>query len=160
VASLVEADTTGGHDNILGTAQYSAPEYFLGEGGTTRSDIFSLGVLTYQMLTGKLPYGAEVAKCRTRAAQNRLRYDSVLDEDRDIPAWIDGVLRKAVHPDPVKRYGELSEFLYDLRHPNQAFLDKTRPPLLERNPVAFWKGVSLILAAVIVVMVALKSTTG
>jgi serine/threonine protein phosphatase PrpC len=160
VASLMEADTTGGHDNILGTAQYSAPEYFLGEGGTTRSDIFSLGVLTYQMLTGKLPYGAEVAKCRTRAAQNRLRYDSVLHEDRDIPAWIDGVLRKAVHPDPAKRYGELSEFLYDLRHPNRAFLDKTRPPLLERNPVAFWKGVSLILAAVIVVLVALKSTTG
>jgi serine/threonine protein phosphatase PrpC len=160
VASLMEADTPGGHDNILGTAQYSAPEYFLGEGGTTRSDIFSLGVLTYQMLTGKLPYGAEVAKCRTRAAQNRLRYDSVLHEDRDIPAWIDGVLRKAVHPDPAKRYGELSEFLYDLRHPNRAFLDKTRPPLLERNPVAFWKGVSLILAAVIVVLVALKSTTG
>lgn len=159
VASLMEADTPGGHDNILGTAQYSAPEYFLGEGGTTRSDIFSLGVLTYQMLTGKLPYGAEVAKCRTRAAQNRLRYDSVLHEDRDIPAWIDGVLRKAVHPDPAKRYGELSEFLYDLRHPNRAFLDKTRPPLLERNPVAFWKGVSLILAAVIVVLVALKSTT-
>jgi serine/threonine protein phosphatase PrpC len=159
VASLMEADTPGGHDNILGTAQYSAPEYFLGEGGTTRSDIFSLGVLTYQMLTGKLPYGAEVAKCRTRAAQNRLRYDSVLHEDRDIPAWIDGVLRKAVHPDPAKRYGELSEFLYDLRHPNRAFLDKTRPPLLERNPVAFWRGVSLILAAIIVVMVVLKSTT-
>lgn len=160
VASLMEADASGGHEDILGTAQYSAPEYFLGEGGTTRSDIFSLGVLTYQMLTGKLPYGAEVAKCRTRTAQNRLRYDSVLDEDRDIPAWIDGVLRKAVHPNPAKRYGELSEFLYDLRHPNQAFLDKTRPPLLERNPVAFWKGVSLVLAVVIVVMVALKSTTG
>ncbi|MGC1175906.1 protein kinase domain-containing protein [Polaromonas sp.] len=160
VASLMEADASGGHEDILGTAQYSAPEYFLGEGGTTRSDIFSLGVITYQMLTGKLPYGAEVAKCRTRAAQNRLRYDSVLDEDRDIPAWIDGVLRKAVHPNPAKRYGELSEFLYDLRHPNQAFLDKTRPPLLERNPVAFWKGVSLVLAVVIVVMVALKSTTG
>jgi len=160
VASLMEADTPGGHENILGTVQYSAPEYFLGEGGTTRSDIFSLGVITYQMLTGKLPYGAEVAKCRTRAAQNKLRYDSVLHEDRDIPAWIDGVLRKAVHPNPAKRYGELSEFLYDLRHPNQAFLDKTRPPLLERNPVAFWRGVSLILAAVIVVLVALKSTAG
>lgn len=159
VASLMEADTPGGHENILGTAQYSAPEYFLGEGGTTRSDIFSLGVITYQMLTGKLPYGAEVAKCRTRAAQNKLRYDSVLHEDRDIPAWIDGVLRKAVHPNPAKRYGELSEFLYDLRHPNQTFLDKTRPPLLERNPVAFWRGVSLILAAVVVVMVALRSTT-
>lgn len=160
VASLMDADAPGGPGNILGTVQYSAPEYFLGEGGTTRSDLFSLGVITYQMLTGKLPYGAEVAKCRTRAAQNKLRYDSVLYDDQGIPAWIDEVLRKAVHPDPAKRYGELSEFLYDLRHPNQAFLDKARPALLERNPVAFWRGVSLILAAVIVVYVALKSTAG
>jgi serine/threonine protein phosphatase PrpC len=160
VASLMDADTPGGPGNILGTVQYSAPEYFLGEGGTPRSDLFSLGVITYQMLTGKLPYGAEVAKCRTRAAQNKLRYDSVLYDDQGIPAWIDEVLRKAVHPDPAKRYGELSEFLYDLRHPNQAFLDKARPALLERNPVAFWRGVSLILAAVIVMYVALKSTVG
>jgi serine/threonine protein kinase len=165
VASLVEVDTDkpGGEGDILGTAQYSAPEYFLGEGGTTRSDLFSLGVITYQMLTGKLPYGAEVAKCRTRAAQNKLRYDSALYDDRGIPAWIDGVLRKAVHPNPAKRYGELSEFLYDLRHPNQAFADKARPALLERNPVAFWRGVSLILAAVIVALVAfvaMKSTAG
>jgi serine/threonine protein phosphatase PrpC len=160
VASLMDADTPGGPGNILGTVQYSAPEYFLGEGGTTRSDLFSLGVITYQMLTGKLPYGAEVAKCRTRAAQNKLRYDSALYDDQGIPAWIDEVLRKAVHPDPAKRYGELSEFLYDLRHPNQAFLDKARPALLERNPVAFWRGVSLILAAVIVMYVALKSTVG
>ncbi|EJL80629.1 serine/threonine protein phosphatase [Polaromonas sp. CF318] len=163
VASLVEADTPGapgGRDNILGTAQYSAPEYFLGEGGTTRSDIFSLGVITYQMLTGRLPYGAEVAKSRTRAAQNRLRYDSALRDDREIPAWIDDVLRKAVHPDPARRYGELSEFVYDLRHPNRAFLHKTRQPLLERNPLAFWRGLALVLAAVIVVMLALKSTTG
>ena len=160
VASLMEAETPGGQPGLLGTAQYSAPEYFLGEGGSPRSDIFSLGVITYQMLTGRLPYGAEVAKSRTRAAQSQLRYDSALRDDREIPAWIDGVLRKAVHPNPAKRYGELSEFVYDLRHPNQAFLHKTRQPLLERNPLAFWKGLSLVLAVVIVVMLALRSTTG
>ena len=44
---------------ILGTEQYTAPEYFLGEGGTPRSDQFSLGVITYQMLSGGLPYGAD-----------------------------------------------------------------------------------------------------
>lgn len=157
VASLTEAAAPGEPDPVLGTAQYAAPEYFLGEGGTTRSDIFSLGVITYQMLTGRLPYGAEVAKCRTRAAQNRLRYDSALHDDREIPAWIDGVLRKALHPNPARRYDELSEFLYDLRHPNRAFLDKTRPPLLERNPLLFWKGVSLIMAAIIVVLVGVQA---
>ena len=154
VPGVLEISSPFERNTLLGTAQYSAPEYFLGESGSTRSDIFSLGVITYQMLSGKLPYGVNVVKCRTRAAQRKLRYRSVLNEEREIPAWIDGVLQKAVHIDPLKRYGELSEFTYDLRHPNKAFLNKTRPPLMERNPVAFWQGVSLILAILLLVQLA------
>ena len=152
VAGIMEIATPIERPNVLGTAQYSAPEYFLGESGTARSDIFSLGVITYQMLAGRLPYGTQVAKTRTKSAQNKLMYDSVLDDDREIPAWIDEALRKAVHPNPYKRYEELSEFLFDLRHPNKEFLNKTRAPLLERNPVAFWKGVSFILAVIIAIL--------
>ena len=157
VASIMEVAPIGQDEKILGTAQYTAPEYFLGEAGSPQSDLFSLGVIAYQMLSGRLPYGAEVAKSRTLSAQRTLQYASVLHEDRDIPAWIDGVLRKAVHPNPAKRYEELSEFLYDLRHPNEAFLGKTRAPLLERNPVAFWKGLSLMLALAVLVLVALRA---
>jgi serine/threonine protein phosphatase PrpC len=137
---------------ILGTAQYTAPEYFLGEPGSPRSDLFSLGVITYQMLSGRLPYGTAVSRSRTKQAQLRLTYESVLRRDREIPAWIDYALRKAVHPDPSKRYRELSEFVYDLRHPSRAFLTQTRPPLLERDPVRFWKGLSLLLAAIILLL--------
>lgn len=154
VAGLLEINSPIEQINVQGTAQYTAPEYFLGEAGTSRSDMFSLGVITYQMLTGKLPYGAQVAKCKTRAAQNKLSYDTVLDDEREIPAWIDDVLKKAVHPNPYKRYEELSEFIYDLRHPNKAFLNKRRAPLMERNPVFFWKSVSFILAIVIVILLA------
>ncbi len=139
-------------DNLLGAAQYSAPEYFLGASGTPRSDMFSLGVITYQMLTGKLPYGTEVAKCKTATAQNKLRYDSMTYEHRDIPAWVDDAIRTAVRPSPYKRYEDLSEFIFGLRHPNQAFLSKTRQPLLERNPVAFWKGLAFILMIIIVAL--------
>ncbi|MGZ8239298.1 MAG: protein kinase domain-containing protein [Methylobacter sp.] len=152
VAGIMEMTTPIRHDNILGTAQYTAPEYFLGEQGSERSDMFSLAVIAYQMLTGKLPYGAEVAKCKTKAAQNKLMYDSLRYENREIPAWVDDAIRKAVHPNPYKRYEDLTEFIYDLRHPNRAFLNKTRPPLLERNPVAFWKGVSFILALIVVIL--------
>ena len=157
VASIMEVDVTGPQDNMLGTAQYSAPEYFLGESGTPSSDLFSLGVITYQMLSGRLPYGAEVAKSRTLAAQRRLQYASVLHEDRDIPAWIDGVLRKAVHPSSAKRYEDMSEFIHDLRHPNATFLLRTRQPLLARNPVAFWQGLSLVLALMVLVLFALRT---
>ena len=149
VAGIVEIDTPVQQFHIQGTAQYTAPEYFLGENGTRYSDQFSLGVITYQMLSGRLPYGAEVAKTRTKAAQRKLNYISVLDEDREIPAWMDDTIKKAVHPDPYKRYEALSEFIYDLRHPSRAFLNKTKPPLIERNPVAFWQGVSIILTIII-----------
>jgi serine/threonine protein kinase len=152
VAGLMELTTLIEQNNLLGTAQYTAPEYFLGESGTARSDLFSLGVIAYQMLSGKLPYGAQVAKSRTKAAQRKLQYISVLNDDREIPAWIDETIKKAVHPDPYKRYEELSEFLFDLRHPNKEFLNKTRPPLMERNPVFFWKSVSFILTVVIAIL--------
>ena len=152
VAGIVEMATAIERSDILGTAQYTAPEYFLGEPGTARSDMFSLGVITYQMLSGRLPYGTEVAKSRTQAAQRKLRYRSVLDPEREIPAWIDGVLRKAVHPDPLKRYEALSEYVYDLRHPNKAFLSETRPALVERHPALFWQVVSLVLAVIVFVL--------
>jgi len=156
VAGVVESSLSPESGAILGTHQFTAPEYFLGEAGSAASDMFSLGVIAYQMLSGRLPYGAEVAKTRTRSAQRGLRYDSVLHEDREIPAWVDDVLRKAVHPDPLQRYEALSEFVHDLRHPSQAFLSRTRPPLIERHPVRFWKTVSAVLAAVVVVLVFLR----
>lgn len=152
VAGLLESAATDEPEPILGTVQYTAPEYFLGERGTAHSDLFSLGVITYQMLSGRLPYGADVAKSRTRSAQMKLKYRSVLDDDREIPAWVDYVLKKAVHPNPYRRYDLLSEYVYELRYPSQDFLRQARPPLLERNPVAFWQGVSFILAVIIAVL--------
>ena len=142
-------------EEILGTVQYTAPEYFIGEAGTPRSDLFSLGVITYQMLTGRLPYGAQVSRIRTPAAQNQLVYASALHERREIPAWIDGVLMRAVHPNPLKRYETLSEFVHDLRHPNLAYLNKTRPALLDRNPLRFWQVLAFVLALAVIVLLGL-----
>ena len=128
VAGVVEAAPSGNRNDILGTAQYTAPEYFLGESGTSRSDLFSLGVITYQMLTGRLPYGAAAAKARTRiAVQPGWSTARPRTATARFPVWIDGMLEQAVHPDPFKRYDSLSEFLHDLRHPNanyrQHFID-------------------------------------
>ncbi|NMK44716.1 bifunctional protein-serine/threonine kinase/phosphatase [Achromobacter sp. Bel] len=137
---------------MLGTAQYAAPETFLGEAGTARSDLYSLAAVLYHMLSGRLPYGAEVARARSRAAQLRLKYVSVLDADRELPAWIDGVLSPALHPDPAARTAELSEFTHALRHPPDAARRGERLPLLERNPLAFWKGLCLIQFIVILIL--------
>ncbi|MGA9090362.1 MAG: bifunctional protein-serine/threonine kinase/phosphatase [Bradyrhizobium sp.] len=154
IAGVAEAAPFIAGNEILGTAQYTAPEYFLGESGSSLSDMFSLGVIGYQMLTGKLPYGAQIAKVRTRSQLGKLGYRSALDDNREIPAWIDGALRKAVQPAPDKRYESLSEFIFDLRHPNPKFLDASATPLIERNPTLFWKCTTAILVCVIVALLA------
>jgi serine/threonine protein phosphatase PrpC len=156
ITGVVEAAPPMEHQDILGTAQYTAPEYFLGESGSPRSDMFSLGVITYQMLTGKLPYGTQIAKARTRSQFNKLRYSSAVDDSSEIPAWIDGALRKAVHPDPYKRYESLSEYTFDLRHPNAKYLNASPTPLMERNPLLFWKCTTAILACIVVVLLAIQ----
>ena len=152
IAGIADDTLSSIDDNILGTAQYTAPEYFLGDHGSSRSDIFSLGVIAYQMLTGRLPYGAQVAKARTKSQQRKLRYKSVLDDNRDIPAWIDGALKKAVHPDPLRRYDELSEFMFDLRHPNKNLLELSSAPLAARNPLLLWKLLSGGLFVVVLIL--------
>ena len=152
ITGVAETRPAADRSDILGTAQYTAPEYFVGESGTPSSDLFSLGVITYQMLTGRLPYGAEMAKARTKSQQRQLRYDSVLDDNREIPAWIDGVLKRAVHPDPLKRYEALSEFTHDLRQPNERYVVPTA--LIERNPLLFWKSVTVMLALMVIWLLA------
>jgi serine/threonine protein kinase len=149
VAGIMEITTPIERVNLLGTAQYTAPEYLLGEMGSPLSDLFSLAIITYQMITGNLPYGTKVVQATNRAAQNKLYYHPIPHDERQIPLWVDGALKKALNPDPLKRYEEISEFIFDLRHPNKIFINQTRPPLLERDPVVFWKGVSFILAIII-----------
>jgi serine/threonine protein phosphatase PrpC len=154
VTGVVEAAPPTDRGDILGTVQYTAPEYFLGESGSPQSDQFSLGVITYQMLTGKLPYGAQAAKVRTKSQYRKLRYNSALDDNREIPAWIDWALQKAVQPDPNKRYEALSEYVFDLRQPNMNYLNSSPTPLIQRNPLLFWKGLCFILACTVLFLLA------
>lgn len=136
----------------LGTAAYTAPECFLGEPATPRSDQFSLAVIAYRMLTGTLPYGTQVAKARSRVAQHRLVYRTALSANRELPPWLDEVLKKALHPQPTRRFQALSEFTHELRQPSPAFLRTSRPPLLERNPLLFWQGLSAVLLVAVLVL--------
>ncbi len=157
IAGIAEAAPPDERRDILGTLQYTAPEYFQGESGTPRSDMFSLGVIAYQMLTGRLPYGAQIARARTKSQFKKLTYRSALDSNPTIPAWIDGALRRAVHFDPYQRHGSLSEFTYDLRHTNAKYSAAT--PLVERNPLLFWKLATVILAIASLVLLALLQSS-
>ncbi|MFW3615645.1 protein kinase domain-containing protein [Billgrantia antri] len=151
VAGITES-RPGLVEEPLGTVSYTAPECFLGEPATPRSDLYSLAVIAYQALTGTLPYGTEVAKARNRAAQHRLVYRSALSANRELPAWVDEVLRKALHPQPTRRFEALSEFIHEMRQPSPVFVKRARPPLIERDPALFWKGVAALLGLLVLVL--------
>ncbi|HGG63212.1 MAG TPA: bifunctional protein-serine/threonine kinase/phosphatase, partial [Rhodobacteraceae bacterium] len=147
VAGVSETGLPDQGSDIPGTMQYTAPEYFLNEAPSKTSDYFSLGVIAYQMLTGRLPYGAQVAKIRNRAQLRKLCYIPT-----SAPDWLDAALQKMVHPDPFKRYSSLSEFVADIRHPNKGFGTGKATPLAQRDPVKFWQVIAMILALAVVVL--------
>jgi serine/threonine protein phosphatase PrpC len=141
---------------IAGSLQYTAPEYFVGQGGSTRSDLFSLAVLVYQMLTRQLPYGLHASRVRSSADAKRLRYVPVRHFRPDLPAWVDAVLQKALHPDPARRQQAVSEFAHDLKAPGPEFLRPRTAPLVERHPVRFWQCTTALLGAATVVLLGLQ----
>ena len=143
IAGLEEVSSPVEDPKLLGTAGYTAPDYFQDQPATNRSDIYSLGVIVYEMLTGEHPYGKATAKIQTLDAN---AYIPASRHQPDVAHWIDGALAKAVHPDFRQRYDRLSEFQADLTRQNPSFAEAKSAPLLQRNPVAFWKGISFFLA--------------
>ena len=156
VAGVREAMADTGASDILGTHQYAAPEYFLGQPGTEKSDLFSLGLVAYELLTGFLPYLDEVARATTPKAQSNLFYISALQISPQVPEWMDLAIRKAVSIDPAKRHEALSEFVADLERPSEAFSRRSVTPLLERNPLLFWKVLSAALFLTVICLLAAR----
>lgn len=156
VAGVQEAAPLREEDGILGTLQYTAPEYFADGQVSWRSDLFSLGVIAYEMLTGTLPYGTQVGKVRNARDQLRLRYRNARDDAHPMPAWLDDALAKAVHPDPARRHDALSEFSANLRAPSVSYSARRHVPLAERNPERFWKTLCGILTLLCLVFAALS----
>lgn len=156
VAGVREAMPATETGDILGTHQYAAPEYFLGLPGTEKSDLYSLGLVAYELLTGTLPYPDGVAQATTPKAQKSLFYVSTSVLSPRVPDWMDWALRKAVSIDPVKRHEALSEFVADLRRPSESFNRKSITPLVERNPLLFWKALSAVLFLIILWLLATR----
>ena len=116
-----------------GTQGYTAPEVILNEKVSQASDQFSLGAIVYEMLASCLPYGDKLDKNLTAKKLSKLSYESVLKQDPHVPIWIDGAIHKACCLSVEGRYEVLSEFLFDLEHPNQALFtpsETTQPEFL------------------------------
>lgn len=154
VAGLVEGTAHARPQAIAGTLQYTAPEYFVGAGGSPQSDLYALAAIAYQMLTGRLPYGLQVTRLRTPAELQRLRMVPVRDFRPDLPPWLDAVLRKALHPQAARRQEALSELVHDLHAPGPQFVGLRAPPLIERHPLRFWQTLCALLALAVLALIA------
>ncbi|MEP0961711.1 MAG: bifunctional protein-serine/threonine kinase/phosphatase [Roseobacter sp.] len=149
VAGVAETAQIQQGQDVLGTLQYAAPEYFAGERAGPASDLYSIGVIAYEMLTGRLPYGTRVSQVRSRKDLRSLCYIPARDAGNGVPDWVDAALQRAVHPIAANRQTSMSELLSDLKRPSAKWARQTARPLMERNPLAFWKSLSVAFGLII-----------
>ena len=157
-AGISEIETPFERDIALGTVFYSAPETRFNAKKTTKSDLFSLAVIVYEMLTGKMPFGDQLEKLTDQRKLNNLSYISAMKFNPMVPYWLDGAIQKALSPVPEKRHEAFSEFIYELKTPNKKYANKSSRPLIERNPLIFWQGLAFIEAIVIIVLIKILFT--
>ncbi len=136
IAGLEEGDGSLKTPRLLGTVDYTAPELHFAVKSTNQSDIYALGVIVYEMLTTKHPYGKGFASAKS---VKRCHLTPASTHRPSLPFWVSEALSRAVHCDPNKRYDALSAFMADLSHPNQEFSHPASQPFLQRDPIVFWK---------------------
>ena len=155
VAGLAEIATPLQRDIPLGTASYSAPEHALRLSVNYRSDLFSLAVISYEMLTGRLPFGGKLEHCKTERDFLATSYTESYKYNPMVPVWIDGALKKALCFHEARRHGDVAEFVYELQNPNPRYLEYHQRPLMERDPLTAWKILCAILALTQIITLAL-----
>ena len=159
VESLHGKNTGVEQPTALGTIDFSAPEYRLEMESSigVRSDQFSIAMIAYHLLTGgKCPYGDKWTKAKTYSDFSELIYTPAYKHKPMVPVWVDGALRKALSVHSEFRYTSMSEFVADLKEPNPLYIESKHMPLMERDPLRFWKIVSGILFVIVLLQLLIK----
>ena len=114
IASAAGTNSLTQTGTVLGTAAYLSPEQAMGEPTSAASDIYSLGIVAFELLTGRRPYeGTSVAA--EAAAHITGELPSVCDYHPLLPCELDPVFAKALAKDPRERYASAAEFIAALR---------------------------------------------
>ncbi len=105
VAALTQTDLHGGSATIIGTPQYMSPEQARGERATPASDVYGAGVVLYEMLAGRPPFGGEAA---VLVALHHLR-DAPPPLPGEVPGPLRDVVERALAKDPAERFDDGTE---------------------------------------------------
>ena len=105
----------------MGTAPYIAPEQVLRNRTDPRSDIFSLGAILYELVTGEQPFGEPDS---TKGLKRRIWADPRPPRtiNRDVPEWLQEIILRCLEPDPTRRYPSARQLAFDLTHPDRVAL--------------------------------------
>lgn len=101
-------------NSVMGSVHYLPPEQASGKGATLQSDIYSIGILMYELLTGKLPFRGDNA---VEIALKHLKepMPSIRDELPDIPQSVENIILRATAKNPKNRYSDAREMHEDLK---------------------------------------------
>ncbi len=102
----------------IGSPTWIAPEQVVGVRGDPRSDIFAIGVMLYELVTGELPFGSPQTQAGMR---QRLWMDPVPPRKLQptLPQWMQEVIMRCLEPEAAKRYPSAAHLAFDLRNPDQ-----------------------------------------
>jgi len=143
----------------LGTPDYISPEQVKGKRGDGRSDIYSLGVILYEMLTGSLPFsGPSPLAVMNDRLLNHPTPPRVADPS--ISPQLQEVLYRALERDPVNRYAKAQQFAWDLAHLDEVGVEdreelrnwQNRKAQLPRK-ILYYVGLAMIPVVILLLMV-------
>lgn len=144
LARLKDLSTLTQSGMVLGTPMYMSPEQTLGKEAGPASDVFSLGVLMYELLFGQHPFSAQIPRNVTRIESRSRLFELIRKSefplpsavDPSLPPLIEQILMKALHPDPTVRYLNGAAMLPHMQEALRAFPQEKRVVQINASDLA------------------------
>lgn len=114
IAVAVSQDSLTQTNTLMGSVHYLSPEQAQGSIATKQSDIYSLGIILFELLTGKVPFEGETA-VSIALKHFREEIPSVREQNKEIPQALENVIIKATAKEPAERYSSVNEMAADLK---------------------------------------------